>query len=195
MKKWLTSAAILAAAFFPRAALTAHAAEDAGAAEHGSWLLLTFFAINFVLFVGVLVRFAGPALRKFFADRAVTIRTSLSRAQVAFAEAEDLANKAAARMAALSAELKKLADELEQETAFQVGKVAELAKSVSERIRRDTEISSSALSEAAKRRVRAQLAESAATLASDLIGRNFQPSDQGRLIDGFMDKLGQGDRQ
>jgi F0F1-type ATP synthase membrane subunit b/b' len=76
-----------------------------------------------------------------------------------------------------------------------VGKVAELAKSTAERIHRDTEMHGSALSEAARRRVRAQLAESAATLARDLIGRNFQPSDQGRLLDGFMDKLGQGDRQ
>ena len=192
MKKWLTSAAILAAAFFAYAVPYAHAAEGADA-EHGSWLLLTFFAINFALFVGVIAYFAGPPIRKFFADRAGTIRTALSRASSALAEAEDLANKAAARMAALSAELKKLTDELEQETAFQVGKVADLAKSTAERIRRDTEMSSSALSEAARRRVRAQLAESAATLASDLIGRNFQPSDQGRLIDGFMDKLGSGD--
>jgi F0F1-type ATP synthase membrane subunit b/b' len=191
MKKWLTSAAILAAAFFPRAALAA----EAPGAEHGSWLLLTFFAINFILFVGVIAYFAGPPIRKFFGDRAGTIRTSLSRASSALAEAEDLANKAAARMAALSAELKKLADELEQETAFQVGKVADLAKSTAERIRRDTGISSSALSEAAKRRVRAKLAESAATMASDLIDRNFQPADQGRLIDGFMDKLGDGDRR
>ncbi|MGA7620867.1 hypothetical protein, partial [Candidatus Binatus sp.] len=148
----------------------------------------------FALFVWVLVHFAGPVLKKFFADRAVTIRTALSRAQSAFAEAEDLANKAAARMAALAAELKKLADELEEETAFQVGKVADLAKSTAERIHRDTEMSSSALSEAAKRRVRAQLAESATSMASDLIGRNFQPSDQGRLINGFMDQLGSGDR-
>jgi len=189
MKKWITSAAILAAAFFPRAAL---AAEGAGA-EHGSWLLLTFFAINFALFVFVLVYFAGAPLRKFFSDRAVTIRTALSRAQSALAEAEDLANKAAARMAALSAELAKLADELEQETAFQIGKVKDLAKATAERIRRDTETSHYALAEAAKRRVRAQLAESAATVARDLISRNFQPSDQGQLIDGFMDKLGSGD--
>ncbi len=192
MKKWITSAAIFAAAFFAYAVQSANAAEDAGAG-HGSWLLLTFFAINFILFVGMLVYFAGPALRKFFADRAVTIRTALSRAKGALAEAEDLANKAAARMAALSAELKKLADELEQETAFQVGKVADLAKSTAERIHRDSEMSRSALAEAAKRRVRAQLAESAANLARETISRNFQPSDQGRLIDGFMDKLGSGD--
>jgi F-type H+-transporting ATPase subunit b len=190
MKKWITSAAIFAAAFFPKEALAA----EEGGAGHGSWLQLTFFVINFALFAWVIVHFAGPAARKFFADRAVTIRTGLSRAEKAFADAQDLANKAAARMAALAAELKKVADDLEQETAFQVGKVAELAKSTAERIRRDTALSSSALAEAARRRVRAQLAESAATLARDLIGRNFQPADQGRLIDGFMDRLGQGDR-
>ena len=96
-------------------------------------------------------------------------------------------------MAALSAELQKVAEELEQETAFQIAKVADLAKSTAERIRRDTEMSRAALAEAAKRRVRGQLAESTATLARDVIGRNFQPSDQGRLIDGFMEKLGNGD--
>jgi F0F1-type ATP synthase membrane subunit b/b' len=190
MKKWITSAAILAAAFFPQAA---HAAEEAGA-ERGSWLLLGFFVINFILFVGVLVYFAGPVARKFFADRAVTIRTALSRAASAFAEAQDLANKAAARAAALEADLKQLADELENETALQVGRVAELAKSTAERIHRDAEMSSSALAEAARRRMRAQLAESAATLARDLIAGDFQPNDQGRLLDGFMDKLGTGDQ-
>jgi hypothetical protein len=55
-------------------------------------------------------------------------------------------------------------------------------------------MSSSALAEAARRRMRAQLAESAATLARDLIAGDFQPNDQGRLLDGFMDKLGTGDR-
>jgi len=190
MKKWITSAAIFAAAFFPQAA---HAAEGAGA-EHGSWTLLMFFTINFALFVWVLVRFAGPVARKFFADRAATIRTALSRAASALAEAEDLANRAAARMAALGDELKKLGDELEQETAFQVAKVADMAKASVVRVPPDTEMGSSALSDAAKRRVRAQLAESAANLARDMIGRNFQPSDQGRLLDGFMDKLGTGDR-
>src|ERR1035437_8308185 len=96
MKKWITSAAIFAAAFSPDADF---AAADAGA-EHDSWLLLAFFTINFILFVGVLVYFGGPPAPKFFADRAVTIRAALSRAASAFAEAEELANKAAARMAA-----------------------------------------------------------------------------------------------
>jgi F-type H+-transporting ATPase subunit b len=188
MKKWITSAAIFAAAFFPQAALAA----EHGGAEQRSWTLLMFFVINFALFVYILVRFAGPAARKFFADRAVTISTGLSRAEKALAEAQDLANKAAARIAALADELEKLAEELEQETAYQVGKIKELSKATAERIHRDAELSASAQAEAAKRRVRAQLAESATSLARDLIGRNFQPADQGRLIDSFMDKVGNG---
>ena len=190
MKKWITSAALIGAALFPSAALAAAEADE----QQGSWLLLLFFTINFILFVFILGYFAVPLARKFFADRAATIRTGLSRAERAFAEAQDLANKAAARMAALEAELKTTAAEIEQETAFQVAKVAELAKSTAERIRNDAVLSTSALAEAAKRRVRARLAESAAALARDLIGREFQRDDQGRLIDGFMEQLAGGAR-
>jgi F-type H+-transporting ATPase subunit b len=188
MKKWITMAAIFGAVLSPRIAMAAAEAQE----QRGSWLLLVFFVINFVLFAFVVVHFAGPVARKFFADRAERIRSDLSRAQKAFAEAQDLANKAAARMAALEAELKKTGAEIEEETAFQVSKIKELAKSTAERIRRDATISAAALAEAAKRRVRARLAETAARLARDLIGRDFQRDDQGRLIDNFMEKLGGG---
>jgi F-type H+-transporting ATPase subunit b len=190
MKKWITSATILIAALSPRIALAATEAPE----EHGSWLLLFFFAINFILFVFILGYFAAPVARKFFADRAATIRTGLSRAERAFAEAQDLANKAAARIAALEAELKKTAAEIEEETAFQLTRVAELAKSTAERIRHDAVLSAAALAEATNRRVRARLAESAANLARDLIGRDFQKDDQGRLIDGFTEQLASGPR-
>ena len=186
MKKLITSAAFLIAALSPRIAMAASEAPE----ERGSWLLLLFFAINFILFVFIIGYFAAPLAKKFFADRAATIRTGLSRAERAFAEAQDLANKAAARIATLDAELKKTAAEIERETAFQLARVADLAKSTAERIRHDTVLSTAALTEATKRRVRARLAESAANLARDFIGRDFHRDDQGRLIDGFMDQLG-----
>jgi len=130
--------------------------------------VLLFFTINFILFVFVLGYFAGPLARKFFADRAATIRNWPLARGARICQAQDLANKAAARMATLEAELKKTAAEIEEETAFQVTRVAELAKSTAERIRNDAVLSTAALAEAAKRRVRARLAETAATLARDL---------------------------
>ncbi len=188
MKRWITSAATLAAILFPQIAFAAEAARE----EHGSWLLLLFFTINFALFVYLVAHFAAPAIRKFFSDRATTIRSGLSRAQHAFSQAQDLANRAAARMAALEAELKKLGAELDAETAFQAARIREIARATAARVHRDTELSTAALGDAAQRRVREQLAASAATLASNLIASQFQPSDQNRLIDGFMQKLGEG---
>ena len=69
MKKWITSATILIAALSPRIAMAATEAPE----ERGSWLLLFFFTINFILFVFILGYFAVPLARKFFADRAATI--------------------------------------------------------------------------------------------------------------------------
>jgi F0F1-type ATP synthase membrane subunit b/b' len=188
MKKRMVSAAIIAVALFPGLAL---AAEEA-AEDSGSWLIFLYFAINFTLFASILYYFAGPPVRKFFVDRATTIRGSLSRADTAYKAAQDLANQAAAKLASLEAELKHLADEIENETKFQVARIGEVAKAAQERIHRDTELSTAALSEAAQRRVRERLSESAATLARDVISRNFERADQGRLIDGFMDRLGEG---
>jgi F-type H+-transporting ATPase subunit b len=188
MKRRIISAATFAAIVFPQVALAAEEARE----DHGSWLLLLFFTINFALFVYVLMHFAAPAVKKFFADRASTIRSGLSRAESAFSEAQDLANEAAARMAALDAELKKLGAELDAETAFQAARIREIANATVARVRRDTGLSTAALGYAAQRRVREQLAATAAALAGNLIASQFQPSDQNRLIDGFMQKLGQG---
>jgi F-type H+-transporting ATPase subunit b len=186
MKKWLSAAAIFAAALFPTIAL---AAEEA-APEQGSWLVLMFFAINFTLFAFVIVRFAVPPMRKFFADRAATIRSGLSRAQSAFAEAQDMANRAASKMAALEAEAKALAAELDGETEFQVRRIVEAAAAASERVLRDTELTAAAIADAAAHRVRERLADAASSLARDLVARQFQSADQSRLLDGFMDQLG-----
>ena len=164
------------------------AAEEEGSGA-GSWLTLMFFTINFALFVLILVRFAGPLARKYFSDRASTIKSALSRAQGALAEAEDLANKAAKRMAGLEQELKTLAEELEEETAFQVSRIGELARAASERIRNDARLTGNAIAEAGQQRIRERLASAAATLARDLIARNFQRSDQERLVDSFTERL------
>ena len=80
---------------------------------HGSWLGLLFFAINFLLFVFLVVYFAGPPLRRFFSDRASTIHSNLAKSAKAFEEAETLARAASERIAALEGEVAELKRELE----------------------------------------------------------------------------------
>jgi len=186
VKSRLTAATFAFALLAPGAAMAAKGAE-----EGGSWLTLLFFTINFVLFAIILVKFAGPAISSFFAERAKSLRSDLGKLKGALQEAEDLANRAGARMARLEGELAQLKAELDRETAYQAGRVRELAKSTAERVRRDAEMTSGAIREAGRRHVREQLAQNSANVARELIARSFEDRDQDRLIDGFMEKLGQ----
>jgi F-type H+-transporting ATPase subunit b len=165
----------------------AFAAQEAE--KPGSWLGTMFFAINFALFAGIIYKFAGPMVSAFFRDRATGIRSQLERLNSAFQEAQDYANRAAARAAQLEQEVAHLKSEMESETAFIVNRIREGARTSAERIRRDTELTGAAITDAAQRRVRERLAASAANLARDLIARSFEASDQSRLIDNFMDKI------
>ena len=186
MKRSIAIAALFLAAFFPSVARAAEEAESPG-----SWLVLAFFAINFTIFVAIVARAAGPSLRKYFVDRAALIHSNLAKSEQAFKEAEVLARAAAERIAGLEQEVAKLAQELAEETAFQVRRVSELGKSNADRIRHDSTVTAAALVENAQRRVRERLAQVAAQLARDLIASHFDASDQSRLLQGFMEKLGE----
>ena len=185
MKWWIATALVSLAALGPSTAMAAQEAEG-----HGSWLGLSFFAINFLLFVFVVLYFAGPPLRRFFSDRASTIHSNLAKSAKAFEEAETLARAAAERIATLEGEVAQLKRELEEETAFQLNRISELARNNAGRIRRDTEVTAAALVDNAQRRVRENLAATAAQLARELIARHFQAGDQSRLLEGFMNRLG-----
>ena len=165
----------------------AFAAEQAG--PHGSWLGTMFFAINFLMFVAILYFFAGPMLSTFFRDRASAIRSQIDRLNSALEEAHDLANRAASRMAQLEQEATQLKSEIDNETVFIANRIREGARATAERIRRDTALTSEALTDAAQRRVRERLAANAANIAREIISRNFQSSDQARLVDSFMEKI------
>lgn len=188
MRLRIRTGIIIASAAIASAPSLAFAAEGAGE-NPGSWLGTMFFAINFLIFAGIVYYYAGPMMTTFFRDRATGIRAQIDRLTSALQEAQDYANRTAARMAQLEQEVAHLKSEMETETAFIVNRIREGARSTAERIRRDTELTGAAIVEAAQRRVRERLAANAASIARELIAKSFAASDQARLIDSFMDKI------
>jgi F-type H+-transporting ATPase subunit b len=180
-------AALAGAALTPTLALAA----ENGSEGSGSWGELIFYIINFALFVAILRKYASPAARNFFRDRARGIRETLLKAEGSFHEAQELANRAAERMAKLEAEKTQITSDMADETVYQVGRIYELAQESAARIKRDAEVSGRALGENAQRRVREALAQAAGRLARELVANNFQPGDQRRLLQGFVEKLGE----
>jgi len=187
--KRLIAALLLTFATLALLPAPASAAEEA--AGGGSWTKLLMFAINFSIFVFILVHFGAPIVRKFFGDRSAEIRGVLSRAAAALQEAQDLANRVAATLAVIEAEKAWLAAELDEETNYQVRMIGEAARAAADRIKSDAELTATAMAHAAQRRVRNRLAASATRIARELIARDFRASDQTRLLAGFLDKLGQ----
>ena len=178
-------AALLGATLTPTLAIAAEGAAE----ERGSLGALLFYVINFGLFVAILWKYALPAAQSFFRQRALGIRETMSRAEAAFHGAEEVANRAAERMARLEAEKARIASDLADETVFQISRIYDLGQEAAARIRHDAELSATALAENARRRVREALAQSAGDLARELVVRNFEPGDQGRLLSGFVEKL------
>jgi F-type H+-transporting ATPase subunit b len=186
MKSRITIAALLGAVLIPSLALAAEGAVE----ERGTWGALLFYIINFLLFVGILWKYALPAAKNYFKDRAAGIRDTISKADAAFRDAQELANRAAERMAKLEAEKSQISSDLADETVYQIGRIYDLAQESAARIKCDAETSAVAMAENANRRVREALAHAAGRLAGDLVKRNFQAADQTRLVQGFVEKLG-----
>jgi F-type H+-transporting ATPase subunit b len=177
---------LTAAALWPSLAYAAEGAEPAG-----SWSSLIFYAINFVLFLWVVKHYGGARISGFFHDRAKTIRETISRAEKAFRDAQDLANAAAERTAKLEAEKAKIASDLADETVYQIGRIYDVAQEAAARIKRDSELTVAALRESGQRRLRETMAAAAGRIAREVLARNFEAADQRRLLDGFVGKLGE----
>lgn len=171
-------------AFFPALAFAAEGGE-----QQGSWVALIFYIINFSLFVWLIRRYGGPQITEFFRNRARTIRHNISEATAALEEARKLEARARGLAAGLEAEKRKLAADIDLETAHQSKRIEEMAREAIQRIQRDHELSLAALREAGQRRVRAALAAAAETMARELVERDFKPTDQVRLLGGFVARL------
>ena len=188
MKLKAAIATALSVGLFPALAFCA---ENSAATETGSWFALLFYVINFSLFVVIIVRYAGPAIKGFFRDRAVGIRQNMQRADSALLEAQERASRAAEQMSRLDAEKARIASEMTDETVYQVGRIYDMAREAVARLKRDTELTSAALRESGRRHVREAMALAAGEIARELIVRNFEPSDQSRLLEQFTVKLNQ----
>ena len=184
MKLRAATAAILSVGFCPALAFCAEAGEGGG-----SWLTLMFFTLNFAAFVFIVAFFAAPFIGKFFHDRASAVRETLRRLEADAQRAQDLADQAAARQASLEADKAELANEMRAETTREIAQIRELARAAVERVKRDADLTAAAAAEGARRQMRARLAQVATALARKLIVNNLDATDQGRLIEDFMERL------
>jgi F-type H+-transporting ATPase subunit b len=157
----------------------------------GSWFPLIFYAINFLLFIGIVRRYGWPGIIRFFRDRSRNIREIRSRAEKSYQDAQELGRRAAQQLELLEADKRTMIAELDAQTNHQIGQIRKAAREAVSRIMHDTEITKVALRDGAHRRLRETMAEEAGEIARQLVIRNFRSSDQARLLENFIARMGE----
>ena len=186
--KTRTSALVIAAAllFWPAWVLAAESEQ-----ARGAWFPLIFYGINFLLFLWIVRRFGWPGIVRFFRDRSHNIREIRGRAEKAYRDAQELGKRAAQQLQQLETEKRKLMAELDAETNYQVTQINQSVHEAVNRIKNDTNATRLALHEGAQRRLREAMAEAAGKIARELIIQNFRASDQARLLESFIARMGE----
>ena len=190
-----TVASFVTAAFLAAPALAAEAAEHGG--EHAKQTFLglpyeIFWTLNLVVFLGLLAKFAGPALVKFLEGKQQDLAHALAEADRQRAEAAGMEGRLAAQIADLRREVDELAARAEREGQ------REREEILAEAQRESARIETAARSEIAQglQQAKAQLTAHAAKLATDLaedrLSSGLTREDKKRL---FRDNLARLERK
>ncbi|MPZ75936.1 MAG: hypothetical protein GEU77_05385 [Deltaproteobacteria bacterium] len=167
-------------------------ASVAGAEHHAPDISgIIFPLLNFLIYVGVIYYYALPLVRRFLRSRraevVATITAVETRKQRAKAVLEDYTH----RLANLDQEGQSIQELLKTEGEREKARVISEAEVMATKIKSDAEFLAEQEIKIAKQQVLEEMAERAKVLAADLVRRHISPADQARLVEEFIQQVGQ----
>jgi F-type H+-transporting ATPase subunit b len=176
----------LLAALLPLAlAGMAWAASDAhgGGIPPEKWWDLLYRTLNFAGLAAILVYFLRKPIASGLAGRREGIRDQLDALESRKAEAEQMYREAEARLARLDQEVEAIIGEAVQQGEAEKARILVDAERTAADIRKQADMAVGHELAVAKARLKAEVAEQAVLLAEELIKKNIQAADHGRLIE------------
>jgi F-type H+-transporting ATPase subunit b len=166
--------------------------EHASDEEHHSvWAGLLWPTVNFAILFGGLYYFLKDPLAGYLRDRHAAIRKDL-------VEAANIKAAAAAQLADIDRKLQALPGEIEalkrrgaEEIAADEARIASLAAAERERLLEQTRREMDLQVRLAKRELVEHAADLAVQLAGERIQRQVTPADQERILDRYLDNVGE----
>jgi len=165
------------------AAEEGHGGHEGHAGGGPQWFVLVFSAVNFLLFVLVLRKYALPVVRESLRRRRDTIVQALNEAKRAQEEAAALRQEYEQKLAGLAAERERLHAQAlaaaEREKERTLGEARRLA----ERIQTEARLIAQRETEEARRILRQEVAEQAVRMATAIIQARLTPADRSRFVE------------
>jgi F-type H+-transporting ATPase subunit b len=144
---------------------------------------------NFLIFLYIIKRFAGPAVGDYLRSRRQRLLAALEEAAREKQRAEDVRQDYERRLAGSADEARTLIETLRGDGERQRTKISSDAEELARKIVADAQFQAEQEGKLARQRLRRELAQAARDKAEELIRRHLAPGDQDRLVTEFLSQL------
>lgn len=180
---------LLVLVLFPVAAF---AAGGGGHADSGAILKdFIYRCFNFALMVGLLGYFVTKPIRKGLKSRTEEIEKTLADAQEAKEAAEAKHREYSEKLAQATKEIENIAATIRREGELERDKIIAAAKDMATKIEQEAENKAAGVVASARAELREEASSLAVELAEELLKKQVSADDQKRLVDEYMQKVGE----
>lgn len=169
-------------------------ASGGGGHEVESGVLVKDFlyrVFNFAIVVAILVYFLTKPIKKGLAGRREEIEKTLTEAKRIKEAAEAKFAEYDRKLARATEEIAEISDAIRREGELEKIKIIESAKNMAVKIEQDAEKAAALEVAKARTELQREAVQLAVGLAEDLLNKNFTKDDDTRLIDEYMQKVGE----
>jgi len=165
----------------------------AGGAEHHTPSIteVIFPALNFLIYLAIIVKFALPPIRSYLKNRRDEVVATMTQASAKKAAAQALVAEYKAKLAALDQRVRSLQATLGEEGERDKAKLLGEANNMAAKIKADASVLADQEVKMARQKIREDMAIQAEATARALLQRNLSADDQNRLADEFIQSIGQ----
>ena len=166
---------------------------SAAEAEHHAPSIndIWFPLANFLIFAFIIVRYALPLVRSFLQSRRDAVLVTVREAAAKKQRAEALVQEYRGRLARAEQESQAIVDSLRAEGEREKAKLLSEAQTLAAKIKEDARFLADQEVRIARQKIREEMAAEAEARARALVQQNLSAADQGRLIEDFIQGIGQ----
>ena len=154
-----------------------------------TWLSWVFKIVNFVILIGILVKYGKKPLSDFLVNRHNQVKEKFDEADRLMAEADALKKKYEARLAGLDAEIAAFKAQMTEETNREKEKVLQEAKAFAAKLEEQTRLTYEQEMREITGRIKEEVARLAMDKAEKLVTSKVNKGDNDRMVEEFIQKL------
>jgi F-type H+-transporting ATPase subunit b len=173
--------------FVAQAWASSAAGEHHGPSIHEIWFPLG----NFLIYAFIIIRFGLPAVRSFLRSRRQEVVATLEQAAAKKQQAEAFVGEYRARLAGVDNEVATILVSLREDGELLKNRLLEEAKVMAAKITEDARFLADQEFNMARQQLREEMAAQAEAAARELAQRQLSAADKGRLVEGFIQNIGQ----